>query len=76
VSEREIRKEMLEHPWASREIAMRIALDHKRRPKTTTKEGKRLYMKDYMRLKRQAVKPQAFPSVSDMIGLKVPKRRR
>lgn len=73
VTEKEIRKEMREHPWADRETAKRIALDHKRR-KTTTKEGKRLYMRDYMRDKRQK-RVQAFPRLSDVIGLQIPKRR-
>jgi len=74
VSEKEIQKELREHPWATRDIAMRIALDHKIR-KTTTKEGKRLYMRDYMRDKRQQKLQAAFPSISDAIGLQMPKKR-
>lgn len=68
VSEKEIRKEMREHPWASREVAIRIALDHKK-CKTTTKEGKRLYMRNYMRDKRQKLR---IPSVNTGIGLNKP----
>jgi hypothetical protein len=66
VSEKEIQKEMREHPWASREVAMRIALDHKRY-KTTTKEGKRIYMREFMRKKRQQLK---IPSTQAALGLK------
>ena len=29
--EKAIRKEMKEHPWATREVAARIARDHRRR---------------------------------------------
>jgi hypothetical protein len=72
VSEKEIKKELREHPWADRTTAARIALDHRLR-KTTSKEGKRLYMKDYMRQKRQ--QPLRFPSVSAAIGLKGGKQK-
>jgi len=70
VSERQIQKELNEHPWASREIAERIARDHELR-KTTTKEGKRVYMKDYMRdfRKRQRQQLAQLPSLSQAIGL-------
>jgi len=68
ISEKEIRKEMREHPWASRELAERIARDHARR-KTTTKEGKRLYMADYMRMRRHPSKAQSMPSITSSIGL-------
>jgi hypothetical protein len=74
VSEKEIQKEMREHPWASRDLARRIAEDHARR-KTTTKEGYRLYMRDYMRDKRQG-KVQTIPNVSQALGLKLPRRKR
>jgi hypothetical protein len=74
VSEKEIQKEMREHPWASRDLARRIAEDHAKR-KTTTKEGKRLYMRDYMRDKRQD-KAQAIPTISQALGLNLPKRKR
>lgn len=74
VSEKEIQKEMREHPWASRDLAKRIAEDHAKR-KTTTREGKRLYMRQYMRDKRQG-KAQAIPSISQAIGLNLRKKRR
>lgn len=71
VTERQILKELREHPWASKDVARRIAEDHAKR-KTTTREGKRIYMRDYMRQKRQ----MGIPSLSDVIGLQLPKRRR
>lgn len=73
VSEKEIQKELREHPWANRELAKRIAQDHRTR-KTTTKEGKRIYMKEYMKQKRKS-KAQTLPSVSEAIGLNLPRRR-
>lgn len=76
VSEKEIRKEAREHPELVRkygiEIAVQMARDHAKR-KTTSKEGKRIYMRDYMRVKRQ--QPLRFPSVSAAIGLKGGKQR-
>lgn len=51
-------------------IAVQIARDHAKR-KTTTKAGKTLYMREYMRQKRQ----QSLPSLSDAIGLQMPRRK-
>jgi hypothetical protein len=71
VSERQIQKELNKHPWATREIAERIARDNELR-KTTTKEGKRAYMKDYMRDFRKRQRQQQLaqlPSLSQAIGL-------
>lgn len=72
VTEREIQKELREHPWASREVAIRIALDH-RRMRTTTKGGKRLYMRNYMRERR---KERSLPSLSDALDLGMVKRKK
>lgn len=75
VSEKEIRKEAREHPELVRkygiEIAVQIARDHAKR-KTTSKEGKRLYMRDYMRDKR---KPLRIPSTSAALGFKGGKQK-
>jgi hypothetical protein len=75
VSERKIRREMFEHPWASRKIAMQIALDHVRKKKTTTPEGRREYMRNYMRVRRQVPDSKlTVPDLTAALGLK--KRRR
>lgn len=74
VSEKEIQKEMREHPWAGRELARRIAQDHAQK-KTTTKEGKRAYQRDYMRMRRQEQRLQ-FPNLSQALGLSQQKQRR
>lgn len=56
VSKREVMKEAMEHPTLVKRfgigIAVQIAKDHAKKPKTTTKEGKREYQKQYMRLRR------------------------
>lgn len=72
VSEKEIQKEMREHPWASKELARRIAEDHAKR-KTTTKEGKRLYMKSYMRERRKVLK---VPNIMEALGVRMEKRKK
>lgn len=64
---------MLEHPWASRDIAMQIALDHKRRPKTTTKEGKRLYMRQYMQDRRKVLKA---PNLMEALGIRMERKKK
>lgn len=70
VSKREILKEANEHPELVRKygigIAVQIATDHARQPKTTTKEGKRLYMKNYMRIERGS---PLVPNLAEAIGL-------
>jgi hypothetical protein len=75
VSDKEIQKEAREHPDLVRKygigIAVQIARDHARR-KTTTREGKRVYMRDYMRERRNG---SQMPSVSSVIGLTMPKGR-
>lgn len=55
VSEWEITRQQIVHPWASRELVIRIIEDHNRL-KSTTKEGKRGYMRLYMRAKRRQAK--------------------
>lgn len=79
VSKKEILKEAKEHPELVRKygigIAVQIATDHANKPKTTTKEGKRLYMRDYMRIKRQ-VPEISFPTLSQALGLKEQRRRK
>ena len=74
VSERQIWKELMAHPWMSRELAKRIAEDHARRPKTNTKEGKRIYMKNYMRFQR-GTRKLLVPDVASALGLKQRRRQ-
>ena len=77
ISEKEIRKEAREHPELVRkygiEIAVQIARDHAKR-KTTSREGKRLYMRDYMREKRQ--QPLRIASPSAALGFQGDKQGR
>ena len=68
VSDKEVQKELREHPWATVEIARRIAQDHAQR-KTTTKEGKRAYQRDYMRMKRQQARLK-IPDLTQALGLR------
>ena len=58
VSKKEVAKELREHPWASKKTAKRIALDHSRskrkyycEQKTTTRNGKREYQRNLMRVR-------------------------
>jgi hypothetical protein len=52
ITEWELQRIRRVHPWASPKIALQIAIDH-RRFRTTSKEGKREYMKLYMRDRRR-----------------------
>ena len=61
VTKRQILKEAKEHERLARELGVdplwlgrRFAEDHARRLKTTTREGKRIYQKNYMRIVRSA----------------------
>jgi hypothetical protein len=74
VSEKEVQKELREHPWATVEIARRIAQDHAQK-KTTTKEGKRAYQRDYMRMKRQQQRLQ-IPDLSQALGLQQQRKKK
>ncbi len=62
-------KEASEHPALVEQygfgIAMQIARDHRRKPKTTTKEGKNSYMKDLMRRRRFIGKQKKNLSTAD-----------
>lgn len=79
VSRKEVLKEANEHPELVRKygigIAVQIATDHANKPKTTTKEGKRIYMRNYMRAQRGS----PVPDLAGAIGLNLSgetKRRR
>ncbi|MCJ7560101.1 hypothetical protein MUO79_05725 [Candidatus Bathyarchaeota archaeon] len=64
VTEEEIRKVLLWHPWLPYEYARRIAEDLKRRT-TSTPEGLRIYNREYMRLRRAEKRGE----VSDVAGV-------
>jgi hypothetical protein len=51
VTEKDIRKVLLKHPWLPYDYAKRIAEDLKRK-NTTTPEGLRAYNREYARLRR------------------------
>jgi len=62
VTEKDIRKVLLKHPWLPYEYARRIAEDLQR---IRTPEGFRAYNKEYMRLRRA----EANGEVSDVTGV-------
>lgn len=80
ISQKMIMKEAKEHERLARELGVdplwlgrKVAEDHARRPKTTTKEGKRLYQRDYMRI----VRSSDIPNLSAALGLRMqPSKRR
>jgi len=55
ITDWEIKRIQTIHPWASRGTAIRIIKDHKKL-RTTTKEGKRAYMRIYMQQRRRQAK--------------------
>ncbi len=64
VTEKEIHKVLLRHPWLPYEYARRIAEDLQRKT-TCTPEGLRIYNREYMRLRRA----EASGEVSDVAGV-------
>jgi hypothetical protein len=64
VTEKDIRKVLLRHPWLSYEYAKRIAED-RQRMKSSTLEGRRTYYREYARLRRAELKGE----VSDVAGV-------
>ncbi len=64
VTEKDIHKVLLKHPWLPYEYARRIAEDLKQRT-TSTPKGLRTYNREYMRLRRA----EARGEVSDVAGI-------
>ena len=64
VTEKDIRRILLKHPWLPYEYARRMAEDLKRR-KTSTPGGLRTYNREYQRLRRA----EAMGEVSDVEGV-------
>jgi hypothetical protein len=64
VTEKDIRRVLLRHPWLSLEYARRIAEDQQRM-KANTVEGRRTYQREYMRLRRAELKGE----VTDVPGV-------
>jgi replication initiation and membrane attachment protein DnaB len=64
VTEKDIRRVLLKHPWLPYDYAKRIAEDLKRK-KTSTPEGLRKYNREYMRLRRAEKRGE----VSDVAGI-------
>jgi hypothetical protein len=61
ITQRQVLKEAKEHEGLAWELGVdplwlgrKFAEDHARRLKTTTREGKRIYQKEYMRIVRSA----------------------
>lgn len=74
VTEEEIRKVLLRHPWLSYEYARRIAEDLKRRT-TSTPEGLRIYNREYMRLRRAEKRGEASDVAGVVSGKYLKKKR-
>jgi len=64
VTEKDIHKVLLKHPWLPYEYARRIAEDLKRKT-TSTPEGLKTYNREYMRLRRAEKRGE----VSDVAGI-------
>jgi hypothetical protein len=64
VTEKDIHRVLLKHPWLPYEYARRIAEDRKRITYTTP-EGRRTYHREYNRLRRAEKKGE----VSDVAGI-------
>jgi hypothetical protein len=64
ITEKDIRRVLLRHPWLPLEYAKRIAED-RQRMKANTDEGRRTYQREYMRLRRAELKGE----VSDVPGV-------
>ena len=64
VTEKDIRKVLLRHPWLPYEFAKHIAED-RQRMKSNTLEGRRTYHREYARLRRAELKGE----VSDVAGV-------
>jgi hypothetical protein len=64
VTEKDIRKVLLRHPWLPYDYAKRIAED-RLRMKSNTVEGRRTYHREYARLRRAELKG----NISDVPGI-------
>ena len=64
VTEKDIRRILLKHPWLPYEYARRMAEDLKQKTHSTP-EGLRAYQRDYQRLRRAEAKGE----VSDVAGV-------
>ncbi|MFX1538166.1 MAG: hypothetical protein ACFFDI_28555 [Promethearchaeota archaeon] len=67
VTEKDIRKVLLKHPWLPRDYARRIAEDLKRK-NTSNPEALRAYNREYQRLRR-AEKRNETDALSDVAGV-------
>ena len=64
VTEKDIRKILFKHPWLPYEYAKRMAEDHKRK-NCTDPEARRVYNREYTRLRRAEAKGE----VTDVAGV-------
>jgi hypothetical protein len=64
VTEKDIRRVLLKHPWLPYEYAKRIAED-RQRIKSNTLEGLRTYHREYARLRRAELRGE----VTDVAGI-------
>jgi hypothetical protein len=75
VTEKDIRKVLLKHPWLPHEIAQRIAEDLKRKTTNTT-NGLRAYNREYMRLRRAEKRGEDLSDVAGIVSGKYLKKQR
>jgi hypothetical protein len=77
VTEKDIRKVLLKHPWLPYDYAKRIAEDLKRKS-TSTPEGLRAYNREYHRLRRieKRGEKEALTDVEGIVSGKYLKKKR
>ena len=75
VDEKDIRRVLLRHPWLSYEYARRIAEDLKRKTHSTPK-GRRIYNREYMRLRRAEKRGEVSDVAGVVSGKYLKKKRR
>jgi replication initiation and membrane attachment protein DnaB len=75
VTEKDIRRVLLRHPWLPYEYARRIAEDLKRKT-TSTPEGLRTYNREYMRLRRAEKRGEVSDVPGIIAGKYLKKKRR
>jgi replication initiation and membrane attachment protein DnaB len=74
VTEKDIRKVLLKHPWLPHDYAKRIAEDLKRK-NSRTPENRRIYNREYKRWQRAEAKGEVTDVAGVVAGKYIRKRR-
>ena len=76
VTDKDVRRVLLMHPWLSPEFARRIAEDWKRKS-TSTLESRKAYNREYQRLRRAEAKGEVqFGDVAEIVVGPLRKKKR